>query len=69
MWLTLIGLGLKLLGFADLAQRMFEKADARKRGMDEQKAADDRATVDAAVRGARIGSEVAGRATIRLWRI
>jgi hypothetical protein len=60
--LILTGLGLvsKLLGLADLAAKLFDKAEARKVGMIQQQNADLGASVKADAKAAATSGQVAG---------
>ena len=54
------GLLLKALGFVQWGESLVQRAQDNKAGMVAQRAADDEATVAAATKAARAGSEVAG---------
>lgn len=60
--LVFTGLGLlfKAIGLVQWGEALVQRAQDRKTGMEQQKLADDEATVAAATKAAAIGSEVAG---------
>lgn len=57
---TVLGVVSKLLGLADFAEKMFQRAQDRRQGMLDQKAADNQATVDAATEGQKAAGRIAG---------
>ena len=63
---TVLGLVSKLLGFAQFGEAMLKSAQDRRQGMQQQKAADDAASVSAASKGQQQAGQVAGESAAQV---